>query len=99
MNIVFKDKNLEHYYKVWNDQGTYPKGIFDNFVKVVSLMQTVDTVAQLRNLRGLKIGQKKGNMKGIWSARLNDSWRLEFTIDKTWIVYLVNVQRISNHYQ
>lgn len=99
MKIVFKDSKLEHYYKVGDDNGIYPKWIFNNFVKAVSIMQAVDTVAQLRNFRGLRVQQKKGDMKGIWSARLNDSWRLEFTVDKDWIVHVINILRISNHYQ
>ncbi len=99
MKIVFKDSKLEHYYRVGNDNGTYPKWIFNNFVKAVSIMQSVATITQLRNFKGLNIQQKKWNMKGIWAARLNNSRRLEFTVDKDWIVYLVNILRISNHYQ
>jgi hypothetical protein len=38
-------------------------------------------------------------MKWIRAARLNDWRRLEFTRDKDWDIQIVNIIKITNHYE
>ena len=100
MLVKFKSDELENLYSnpdLW--KGFYPPWVIKNYIKVVTLMYTVDTVTKINIYGRYQVAQKHWNMKWIWSARLNDSWRLEFTLDKEDNVQVISIERISNHYE
>lgn len=100
MQVNFKNQNLEQLY-LNPDLGKwyYPPWVIKNFLKVVALMCAVDSVTKINIYGRYQVSQKKGDMRWIRAARLNDSWRLEFTLDKDWEIQVVNLERISNHYE
>lgn len=100
MQIVFKKKELEDLYSdpnLW--KGYYPPWVIKNYIKVVTLMYTVETVTKINLYGNYQVAQKHWSMKWVWAARLNDAWRLEFTIDKDNGIQVINLERISNHYE
>ena len=100
MQINFKNKDLlELYQNPTIGKGYYPPGVIKNYIKVVTLMYSIDTIMKLNLYGHYNVEEKKWNLKGIRAARLNDARRLEFTIDKNWDIHVVNLERISNHYQ
>lgn len=100
MKVKFKTKTLEQLYSNPDlFEGYYPPWVIKNFIKVVTLMYAVDTVTKINIYGRYQVSQKKWDMKWIRAARLNDSWRLEFTVDKDNWIQVVNLERISNHYE
>lgn len=51
------------------------------FRKAIGLLESASSQAELRNFKGLRLEQLKGELKGFHSVRLNKQWRLilEFT--------------------
>lgn len=51
------------------------------FRKVIGLLDSASSQAELRNFKGLRLEQLKGDLSGFHSVRLNKQWRLilEFT--------------------
>jgi plasmid maintenance system killer protein len=100
MLVHFKSKDLEQLYSNPNlYKWHYPKGIIKKFVKVVTILSIVDTVGEVNSFGKYQVSQKKWDMKWIRAARLNDSRRLEFTLEDGWDIQIVNLERISNHYE
>ena len=100
MLVQFKSKELEQLYSHPNlYKKDYPPGIPEKFVQVVTILYTVDTVREVNSFGNYQVSQKKWDMKWIWAARLNDSRRLEFTLKDKWEIQIVNLERISNHYE
>ena len=99
LQVNFVNKDLQHLYENPElGKGLYPRWVVETFIEVVSVMQSVDTVEQINSFWDYRVWPKKGNMKGIWAARLNKQRRLEFTRWKMGEVQVVNLKRISNHY-
>ena len=99
LKVNFVNKELEYLYMnpdYW--KWFYPPAVVRNYIKLVTLMQSVETLSEINIYWWYKIAQKKWNMKWIWAARLNDSRRLEFTVDNYWNVQVINLERISKHY-
>ena len=99
LKVNFVNRNLEYLYTdpdSW--KWYYPPAVIRNYIKLVTLMQSVETLLEINTYWWYKIAPKKWNMKWIWAARLNDTWRLEFTVDNYWNVQVINLERISNHY-
>lgn len=100
LQVNFEKKDLRRLYENPDlGKGYYPPGVVKAFVKVVSVMQSVDTVEQINLYGKYEVAEKQWPLKGIWAARLNDSRRLEFTRWESGEVQVVNLKRISNHYQ
>jgi len=99
LKVNFVNKELEYLYTnpdYW--KWFYPPAVVRNYIKLVTLMQSVETLSEINIYWWYKIAQKKWNMKWIWAARLNDSRRLEFTVDNYWNIQVINLERISKHY-
>lgn len=97
--VEFQTKELENLY-TWADNWRwyYPPAVIRKYIKLVNLMQAVDTLSEINKFWWYMIEQKKWNMKWIWAARLSDTWRLEFTVDNQWNIQVILLQKISHHY-
>ena len=100
MQVNFINDKLKNLYmdpNIW--KWYYPPWVIKNYIKVVTLMYTVNNVNSINNYGRYQIEQKKWVMKWIRAARLNDWRRLEFTRDKDWDIQIVNLIKITNHYE
>ena len=52
------------------------------FYKVMQQIRTAPDERYLRNYKGLKMEKLQGNREGQYSVRLNDQYRLIFTIEQ-----------------
>ena len=99
LEVRFQTEELERLYSKLEDRKWYyPPAVIRKYIKLVNLMQAVDTLSEINTFWWYKIEQKKWNMKWIWAARLSDTWRLEFSVDNHGNIQIVTLQRISHHY-
>jgi proteic killer suppression protein len=56
---------------------------------------------ELSKFRGLNFEALKGDKKSVYSIRVDDGYRLEFSLDSDMIVLteIVIIEELSNHYK
>jgi proteic killer suppression protein len=53
-----------------------------NCFKLLSALETAETLEQLRRFPGWKLHALKGDLKGSWSLTVTGNWRLVFSYDE-----------------
>ncbi|MFM1842384.1 MAG: hypothetical protein RLZZ490_1120 [Cyanobacteriota bacterium] len=85
MNFEFKSKKLEQLYTEEKNAHKYPGEVIDNFFEVMLILESVPDEQTLLNKKigGRKPEKLKGKrgVKGQYSIRLNQQFRLIFTIE------------------
>lgn len=106
MQIIFKNQLLYDLYegrKTKNKTFRSNPKIIKQYHLVLLKLRKVDDLFQLKQFRGLKYEQLKGNLKGYSSISLNGKFRLIFrevnSVEKNIITPTLEIIEISNHYQ
>ena len=84
MRFEFKNKKLEQLYTEEKNAHKYPAEVVDNFFDVMTTLESMpdeQTLYQVKSLRFEKLQGQRGK-QGQRSVRLNDQWRLIFTIEE-----------------
>jgi proteic killer suppression protein len=102
MIVKFNNPYLE---KLFDDKPIkkfiYSKEIIVQFKKTVLRLKQVENSQQLKQFRGLNFEALKGDKKGLYSVRVNQQYRLEFTLenDSITLVEVVLIEDLSKHYE
>ena len=68
----------------------------------INTLKNKDSIEALYNMKSLHYEVLKGDKAGISSIRVNDQYRIEFTVSEEeteTVVYICNILELSNHYK
>ncbi len=105
MEIKFDKKYLSELYytgKCSDKKRRYQPDIARRYQRCIDLMESVPALESLYQYNALKYKALEGDKKGISSVRVNDQYRIEFTVTKIEteeIVTICNILELSNHYK
>jgi proteic killer suppression protein len=107
MNIHFDKEYLRELYhegKSRDKQHRYQPSVVKNYQKCVKILSTVLRIEDLFMFRSLRYEALSGDKKGVSSVRINDKYRLEFTISASdasdeIVVTICTLLDITNHYK
>ena len=105
MDITFeKDYLRELFYDgVTSDKHhRYQPDIVKRYVRVVNILDSVDKPVDLFRFRSLHYEKLEGDKAGLESVRVNNQYRIEFTVRQVsseTIVTICNILELSNHYK
>ncbi len=76
----FAHKGLCKFYETGSTAGIQAK----HAAKLHTILTALDIAneAQDMNLKGFRLHQLKGDMKGLWSLTVNGNWRIVFHFEK-----------------
>ena len=72
------------------------------YKKTILKLQFASNIAELKKIRGLNFEALKGDMKGLYSVRVNLQYRLILSIDKRGVLSIGDVlivEDLSKHYE
>lgn len=80
MITSFGDKATEHLYhgRTSKEVSKYPKDIVKAALRKLDMLNGVQDLKDLRSPPGNQLELLKGNLKGYFSIRVNDRWRIIF---------------------
>ena len=105
MIIEFNDVSLKELYLYGSTKDhkyrKLPKEIIKQYVKTVNYIKAVQRIEDLFLIKSLHYEKKKGNLKGTEAVWINVQYRLLFSSssDNNGMVVLVNLDKISKHYE
>lgn len=105
MFITFEETYLQELYekgKTSDKKHRYQPDIVKRYVKCINLMREVPDVTSLAKYNSLNYELLKGDKKDISSVRVNDKYRVEFTVKETKdkpVITVCNILDLSNHYK
>jgi len=103
MLVKFKNEYLENLFTGSPLKGKpkYSDVVISKFKKCVIILKNVDNTTELAKFRGLKFEALKGNKSSVYSIRVDDGYRLEFSIEKDMAVLseIAIIEQLSNHYK
>ena len=103
MNIVFEIEELEYFYitplEAIRGKQKYPIEVIKQYKKRIQLLIALTRLDELKNFRGLNFEFLKGNRKGGCSIRLNDQYRLIFSLTEENRIQILLIREISKHYE
>ncbi len=68
----------------------------------INILKNKGSIEALYNMKSLCYEVLKGDKAGVSSIRVNDQYRIEFTVSEEeteTIVYICNILELSNHYK
>lgn len=105
MVITFEKEYLRDLYQ----KGTTPDKkyrfqpeIIKNYIRRIKTLEKIEKIEELFRINSLKYEVLKGDKKGISSIRVNDQYRIEFTVtdrDSEPVITVCNILELSNHYK
>ena len=106
MKVRFKSKELEYYFVTPLEElkGKLPfqKNVIKQYKKKIQILLAVDSINELILFKSLNFEELKGKRKNDYSIRLNNQYRLIFTIssEKNEIIFnVIVINEISKHYE
>ncbi len=104
MDVIFKNAYLEKLYQGKQVPGKpkYNAEVILKFKKTVLKLQMANSTKELRSFKGLNFEALKGDLKGFYSVRVDLSYRLILSVNKTEgiiIKEVLSVHDLNNHYQ
>ncbi len=76
----------------------YSEGIITKFKKTILILKRVLNSVELSKIRGLHFEALKGDKIGLFSVRVDDTYRVELRITKEEIE-IVHIEELSKHYK
>ena len=76
--------------------------IIKRYIKGIDYLKSANGIEDLFRLPSLRYEVLKGDKAGISSIRVNDQYRIEFTVieeESETIVCICNILELSNHYK
>lgn len=98
MEIEFESDELASIYL----EGKVPKGyqpsIIKAFIKTVRQLENANKIEDLYKFQSLRFKALSGNKKGLFAARVNDQYLIEFKYKDSGNVIVITILELSNHY-
>lgn len=105
MVVTFEEAYLSDLYekgKTDDKKHRYQPEVVRRYRRCVQLMKNVPDITSLAKYNSLNYEKLKGDKKGLSSIRVNDKYRIEFTVRDSMeepIVIVCNIIELSNHYK
>ncbi|MCD8269388.1 MAG: type II toxin-antitoxin system RelE/ParE family toxin [Parabacteroides sp.] len=105
MVVTFEEAYLQELYVkgATNDKKhRFQPDIVRRYQKCIQLIKSVPDITSLSKYNSLNYEVLKGDKKGISSIRVNEKYRIEFTVKDSLeepIVTVCNIIDLSNHYK
>ena len=103
MILKFNSEYLEHLAVSDKVRGKpkYDPEVVHKYRKTLKILQTMPNTIGLRNIRSLNFEALKGELKGLYSVRVDYRYRLIFTIEKDLVTIreIIVIEDLNNHYQ
>ncbi|MDR0333019.1 MAG: type II toxin-antitoxin system RelE/ParE family toxin [Dysgonamonadaceae bacterium] len=105
MEIVFEKKYLSDLYykgKTADKKHRFQPDIIKRYRLRIETLESAVGIEDLYPINSLHYEVLKGDKKGISSIRVNDQYRIEFTVNKVeseTVVTICNILELSNHYK
>lgn len=105
MVVTFEEKYLQDLYErgITDDKRhRFQPDIVKRYKKCIDLMKKVPDTVSLAKYNLLNYELLKGDKQGISSIRVNNKYRVEFTVKETTsepIITVCNILDLSNHYK
>lgn len=96
MKFSFQNTDLENLYYMGEGIKDYPAFVGKAFFKKVSMIKNAKNENDIRAIKGNHFEKIKGE-DNLYSIRLNDQYRLEFSIEESDCKSIL-IKKISNHY-
>jgi proteic killer suppression protein len=81
MRFYFKTDDLKSLYHTGYGMNIHPN-VVKAFIKVVRIIDTAQDERDLRAAKGRRMEKLAGDREGQYSVRLNDQYRLIFTVER-----------------
>ena len=100
MQIKFNNDYLELLYqgKETKKKPLYNDEVLTQFKKKVLILEKVESTQELKKFKSLRFKPLKGEKKGLFSIRINQSYRLEFKIINEQTIEVILIKDLTNHY-
>ncbi len=105
MIIIFEKTYLKELYEngvTSNKKHRYQPNIIKRYIERVNLLKKVITKEELFPFKSLNFEALTGDKKRLFSIKVNDQYRIEFTLDENLeqpILTICNIVELSNHYK
>lgn len=105
MIVTFEEEYLRQLYedgRCKDKKHRYQPDIVRRYQKAIRFLITASTIEALWPIMSLNYEVLSGDKAGRSSVRVNDQYRIEFTVSKTDeepILTICNVVELSNHYK
>ena len=103
MLVKFQNDYLEKVFtgKPLKGKPKYSDVVVSKFKKSVLILKNVENSMELSKFRGLNFEALKGDKKGLYSIRVDDGYRLEFSLESDMILLteIAILEELSNHYK
>lgn len=105
MTVTFEETYLQELYekgKTSDKKHRYQPDIVRRYQKCIRYLKVAPSIEKLRTINSLNYEALKGDKRGISSIRVNDKYRVEFTVRESIeepIVTICNIIDLSNHYK
>lgn len=105
MYVTFEEIYLRELYetgKTSDKKHRYQPDIVRRYQKCIRYLKAASSIEKLSVINSLNYEVLKGDKQGISSIRVNDKYRIEFTVKDTTdepIITICNILNLSNHYK
>lgn len=105
MFVTFEEKYLQDLYekgKTDDKKHRFQPYIVKRYIKCIKYLLGAECVNDLLLINSLNYEILKGNKQGLSSIRVNDKYRIEFTVRETLdepVITVCNIIDLSNHYK
>ena len=105
MIVIFDKEYLKELYakgKCDDKKHRFQPDIVKRYSKCIDILKFAVSIEELFLINSLNYEVLKGDKDGVSSIRVNDKYRIEFTVsnqDAETVVYICNILELSNHYK
>lgn len=105
MIVTFAKEYLQELYctgKSRDKKHRFQPDIVRRYVERINVLKNKNSIEALYNMHSLHYEVLKGDKAGISSIRVNEQYRIEFTVMESGedpIVTICNILELSNHYK
>lgn len=105
MTVTFEETYLQELYEkgtASDKKHRYQPDIVRRYQKCIKYLRAVPSIEKLAAINSLNYELLKGDKEGISSIRVNNKYRIEFTVCETIeepIITVCNILDLSNHYK
>ena len=105
MEIHFEKDYLRQLYengKTTDKKYRFQPQIISRYQLRIKILEQADRIEELYAINSLHYKELKGDKAGVSSIRVNDQYRIEFTvkqISSETVVTICNILELSNHYK
>lgn len=104
MIVTFDKDYLRELYETGKSdkKHRFQPNIVKRYIDRINTLKNKESIESLYNMKSLNYEVLKGDKAGLSSIRVNDQYRIEFTVSEEeteTIVFICNILDLSNHYK